>query len=79
MVRNPLAKAGDSRDTGLIRGSGRSPGEGNGNSYQYFHWESPWTKEIVGCRPWVHKESDISEQLSTDVRMHTHTQTNIAI
>ena len=79
MVRNPLAKAGDSRDTGLTCGSGRSPGEGNGNPYQYFHWENPWTKEIVGYRPWVHKESDISEQLSTDVHMHTHTQTNIAI
>jgi len=25
------AKAGDSRDAGLIPGSGRSPGEGNGN------------------------------------------------
>ena len=29
--KNPLANAGDSRDRGLISGSGRSPGEGNGN------------------------------------------------
>ena len=25
VVKNPLAKAGDARDTGLIPGSGRSP------------------------------------------------------
>ena len=32
MVKNPLASAGD---TGSIPGSGRSPGEGNGNPLQY--------------------------------------------
>ena len=32
VVKNPLANAGD---PGLIPGSGRSPGEGNGNSFQY--------------------------------------------
>ena len=31
MVKNPLANAGDAGDEGLIPGSGRSPGEGNGN------------------------------------------------
>ena len=35
MVKNPPASAGDIRDVGLIPGSGRSPGEGNGNSLQY--------------------------------------------
>ena len=34
-VKNPPAKAGDIRDVGLIPESGRSPGEGNGNSLQY--------------------------------------------
>ena len=29
------ANAGDTRDTGLIAGSGRSPGIGNGNPLQY--------------------------------------------
>ena len=33
MVKNPLARAGDVRDTGSIPGSGRSPGMGNGNSF----------------------------------------------
>ena len=32
MVKNPPANAGDA---GLIPGSRRSPGEGNGNSLQY--------------------------------------------
>ena len=35
LVKNPLASAGDSRDAGWIPGSGRSPGEGNGNPLQY--------------------------------------------
>ena len=34
MVKNPPANA-DARDAGLIPGSGRSPGGGNGNSLQY--------------------------------------------
>ena len=35
MVKNLLASAGDVRDTGSVPGSGRSPGEGNGNPLQY--------------------------------------------
>jgi len=35
VVKNPPANAGDARDAGLIPGSGRSPGGGNGNSLQY--------------------------------------------
>ena len=35
MVKNLPAEAGDARDLGLIPGSGRSPGEGNGNPLQY--------------------------------------------
>ena len=31
VVKNLPPEAGDSRDTGSIPGSGRSPGEGNGN------------------------------------------------
>ena len=33
-VKNPPANAGDIRDAGLIPGSGRSPGGGNGNPLQ---------------------------------------------
>ena len=41
MVKNPPANAGDVRDAGLIPGSGRSPGEGNGNPLQYSCLENP--------------------------------------
>ena len=35
VVKNPPANAGDARDKSSIPGSGRSPGEGNGNPLQY--------------------------------------------
>ena len=36
-----MAGSGDIRDVGLILGSGRSPGEGNGNLLQYSCLENP--------------------------------------
>ena len=42
VVKNSPASAGD---TGLIPGSGRSPGEGNGNPLQYFCLENPMDRE----------------------------------
>ena len=52
-VKNPPANAGD---PGLIPGSGRSPGEGNGNPLQYsclekFHGQ----RSLVGYSPWGRK------------------------
>ena len=41
MVKNPPASAGDLRDVGLVGGSGRSPGGGNGNPLQYSCLENP--------------------------------------
>ena len=35
VVKNPTVSAGDVRDMGLIPGSGRSPGGGHGNLFQY--------------------------------------------
>ena len=35
VVKNRSANAGDLRDMGWIPGSGRFPGEGNGNPLQY--------------------------------------------
>ena len=35
VVKNPPANAGDTGDVGSIPGLGRSPGEGNGNPFQY--------------------------------------------
>ena len=41
MVRNLPANAGDVRKTGLIPGSGRSPGKGSGNPLQYSCLKNP--------------------------------------
>ena len=41
VIKNPPASAGATRDVGLVSGSGRSPGEGNGNSLQYSCLENP--------------------------------------
>ena len=45
LVENLPANAGDIRDAGLILGSGRSPGEGNGNPLQYSGLGNPMDKE----------------------------------
>ena len=41
MVKHPLANASKARNLGLTPGSGRSPGEGNGNPLQYSCLENP--------------------------------------
>ena len=55
VVKNPPANAGDTGDEGLIPGSGRSSGGGNGNSLQYSCLENPtgrgaWWAQSRGCR-----------------------------
>ena len=45
VVKNPSANAGNVRDTGSISGSGRSPGEENGNPLQYSCLETPTDRE----------------------------------
>ena len=69
MVKNLPANAGDTRDAGLISGSGRSPGEGNGNPLQYSCLEDSmdrgaWQATVHGV-----VESDMTEHA------HTHTVT----
>ena len=41
VVKNPPPSAGDIRDTGLIPGSGKSPGGEHGNPLQYSCLENP--------------------------------------
>ena len=57
MVKIPPANAGDVRDSVSIPGSGRSPGEGNGNPLRYWRvcklshvhlFASPWTVATSG-------------------------------
>ena len=45
--KNPPANAGD---LGSIPGSGRSPGEGNGNHSSILAWEIPRTEEPGGLQ-----------------------------
>ena len=49
VVKNPAANAGDVRDTPSIPGSGRSPGEGNGNPLQYSCLENPTDRGAWGA------------------------------
>ena len=66
MVKNLSANAGDIRDAGLIPGSRRSPGGGNGNRLQYSCLESSmnrgaWQATVHG----VAKSQTQLKQLST--------------
>ena len=52
-------------DLGSIPESGRSPGEGNGNSLQYsclrdFHGQ----RSLAGYSPWGHRESDMTGRIT---------------
>ena len=47
MVKNPSAKAGGTRDMGLIPELGRSPGGGNGNLLGY-----PCLQNLMGRGVW---------------------------
>ena len=73
-VKNPPANAGD---MDLIPESGRSPGEGNGNPFQYSFLGSPMDRErsLVGYSPWCHEGSDMTEHSCT----HTYTCIYIGI
>ena len=47
VVKNLSASEGDPRDSGSIPGWGRSPGDGNGNTFQYSCLENS-----MGGRAW---------------------------
>ena len=64
VVKNLPANAGDIRDSGLIPGSGRSPGGGHDSTFQYSCLENPidrgaWWLQSIGS----HIESDTTERL----------------
>ena len=63
MVKNPTASAGD---VGSIPGSGRSPGEGDGNPLHYSCLETPIDRGAWQAT--VHRVSKSQTGLST----HTH-------
>ena len=61
MVKSPPANAGDAGNMHLIPGSGRVPGEGNGNPLQYSCLEN--SMDRGAWQATVHKitESDMTE------------------
>ena len=66
---NLPAKAEDTRDVGLILGSEKSPGGGNGNPLQYSFMGNPMDWGAGGLySPWGCKEWGTTEQ--------THTHSN---
>ena len=50
VVKNLPTNVGDTRDPGLIPGSGRSPGVQNGNHASILAWRIPWTEEPQGLQ-----------------------------
>ena len=62
-VKNPPASAGDARDSGLIPGLGKSPGEGNGNPLQYSCLENSMDRGTWQAT--VHGVAKSQTQLST--------------
>ena len=65
VVKNPPANAGETRDMGLIPGSGRSPGRGHANPFQYSCLENPMDREALQAT--VHRVTKWTrlKQLST--------------
>ena len=61
VLKTPHANAKDTRDSGLIPGSGRSPGRGNVNSSSILAGEITCLEEPSGLLSMGCKESDTTE------------------
>ena len=72
VVKNLLPIVGDIRDVGLIPGSGRSPGEGNGNTLWYSCLENPMDRRAWWAK--VHRvtELDMTKHTNTHFYIYTH-------
>ena len=62
-------------DLGSIPGSGRFPGEGNGNPLQYFCLEN--LMDRGAWHPWGCKESDMTKQLHFHFQWHSFSKHSI--
>ena len=69
-VKNPPANAGDTGDTGLIPGSGRSPGGENGSPLQCSCLENPMDRGA--WRATVQGVAQSRTRLSVHSRTHKH-------
>ena len=74
MVKNPLANSGDS---GLISGSGRSPGEGNDNLV--FLPGKSQGREAWRATIHVKVRLDLATKHHQHTHTHTHTHTHLWI
>ena len=59
--KESACNAGDIRDAGSIPGLERSPGEGDGCSFQYSRLANSIDRGGWGSSPWGHKELDTTE------------------
>ena len=64
--------------SGSVHGLGRSPGEGNGNPFQYS-WGIPWTEEPSGLQSTGCKKSDTIEQLTLSLFSFKYLYLNLSI
>ena len=71
MDKNLPANPGERKDAALIPGSGKSPGEGHGNPFQYSCLEKPMDREAWQAT--VHKVTKSQAQLK---QRSTHTRTH---
>ena len=90
VVKNPPANAGDVRNLGSIPGSGRSPGEGNGNPLQYSCLENAMDRGacwatvygVAQSQTWLSLPHVFHFQLGKEreswfyTHTHTHTHTH---
>ena len=67
VVKNPPANAEDVRDVSLTPGSGRDPGEGNGNPLWYSCLENP-----MGRRAWWATVHGVAKSWTQLKRLSTH-------
>ena len=74
MVKNPPAGAGNTRDVGLIPGSGRSPGGGggSGNPLQYSCLENPMDRGA-----WQSIVHGVAQSRTPLKRLSTHARISI--
>ena len=68
LVKNLAASAGDTREVGLIPGSGRSSREGNGNPLQYSYLGNPMDRGV-----WWVTTRGVAKKLDTTEHLSTHT------
>ena len=69
VVKNLPAKAGDSRDTGLSPGLGRSSGVGNGTPLQRAFLPGKYHRQrnLASYSPWGCKESNVTDHVQTNI------------